>query len=972
MSRSTRSSVHLPGNIRDYCVDKETMAPVEEQTTPAGDGVDLQSVMSQLSGDPAKIAELLATMWVNQNKNQNTGGSGYYNRVDNCPTKGKYSSLEAWIQEVELWDESHVNTSNSASINAKKYLKFMDSVRTSEDSDELKKLVQVEFVENQAFNKKSDTIIQDMVKKIKEKLGNTDLEKCSEAWLKFIDIKQERDETSQAFVVRFEQAETHLSNVKIKIPNKALAIHLLNRTNLEPQSKENILTKTDLDDDEKIYTTLKKSIREMKSKLTQTVAKEDPVEKKVENKTFYGHRGRSGSRYNSRSDGHKNRSYSRGRNSRQSDNKGYSRDSESFNEKSYNKPWKGGKGDQDKRSRDSSRGNRYERRNSWKRSGDRSSSRHGERNQSHSYRDGSKFNKRRNSSSDKEVNMVHFSQYEFKDKVDNSEFRKFSCNVNDDIDKKIIEVVYSEGNLDVDPYKLVVDCGCPKTVTGKPWMDAFMESKGFGVIRRENENEYFKFGPSNSEVYKSNENYEIEVSIGTFKDKIKVSVVDADIPLLLGLDYQEKWGMIIDLGKKEITIRKSNEKLKINPNSKHWTLPIQDTELHTRARNLVFNVNCYEYGDLNLRKHITKVHKNLSHKSEDQMLKLYKMAGKDTKRIRATIKNVVSTCNICNRFRKTPARPKVALAKANTTNEVVSVDLKVLVNMKKNILYMCDEFSGFMAAKVINDKEPETVIKAFDKKWIKEGPGIPSKGIFADNGGEFKNPKMKEVSAKYGLSLSLTAGRSPWSNGKIEREHFTCDLIVEKLMEEDPKLKLDEAVSLAVYAKNLQINRTGFSPRQLMFGKQGVVPGISDGNPASMEAIVESDNFRSEFINRQKAEELFRKYDSNERIQKILAQRTYGYSDQKYQEGQMVLFKEEGKNRWSGPGKVTGMEGSKVRIIHAGYDRTVPSCRVMPFKDELEVIDNNSEYLDVKTDETAELNNSAKVNEETQKEKLLK
>ena len=168
--------------------------------------------------------------------------------------------------------------------------------------------------------------------------------------------------------------------------------------------------------------------------------------------------------------------------------------------------------------------------------------------------------------------MVHFSQYEFMDKVDNSEFGEFSCNVNDDIDKRIIEVVYSEGNLDVDPYKLVVDCGCPKTVTGKPWMDAFMESKGFGVIRREKENEYFKFGPSNSEVYKSNENYEIEVSIGTFKDKIKVSVVDADIPLLLGLDYQERWGMIIDLGKKEITIRKSNEKFKRNPNSKPFNL----------------------------------------------------------------------------------------------------------------------------------------------------------------------------------------------------------------------------------------------------------------------------------------------------------------------------------------------------------------------------------------------------------------
>ena len=37
-----------------------------------------------------------------------------------------------------------------------------------------------------------------------------------------------------------------------------------------------------------------------------------------------------------------------------------------------------------------------------------------------------------------------------------------------------------------------------------------------------------------------------------------------------------------------------------------------------------------------------------------------------------------------------------------------------------------------------------------------------------------------------------------------------------------------------------------------------------------------------------------------------------------------MLFKEEGIDRWSGPGKVTGMEGSKVRLVHSGYDRTVP------------------------------------------------
>ena len=273
------------------------------------------------------------------------------------------------------------------------------------------------------------------------------------------------------------------------------------------------------------------------------------------------------------------------------------------------------------------------------------------------------------------------------------------------------------------------------------------------------------------------------------------------------------------------------------------------------------------------------------------------------------------------------------MPKANTTNEVVSLDLKERRDYKKEILYMCDEFSGYMVGEVINNKHPETVIKAFNKRWVREGPGIPSKGVFADNGGEFKNPEMKEMAAKYGLSLRLTAAHSPWSNGKNERNHYTCDVIIDKLMEEDSKLTLEDAVSHAVDAKNMQITRKGFSPRQLMFGKQGVVPGITEGNPASMEPVVESDAFRREFVNRQKTEELFRKVDANERIQKVLAQQAHGYSDRKYFEGDLVLFKEDGKNRWSGPGQVTGMEGSKVRIVQAGYDRTVPACRVIPYKD---------------------------------------
>ena len=91
---------------------------------------------------------------------------------------------------------------------------------------------------------------------------------------------------------------------------------------------------------------------------------------------------------------------------------------------------------------------------------------------------------------------------------------------------------------------------------------------------------------------------------------------------------------------------------------------------------LVLNVEPCEYSDRDMRKHIVRTHKNLAHKSEGHMTRLFQMAGKADKRTRQIIKQVCDSCTICNQFRKTRPQPKVALAKANTSNEVVSLDLK--------------------------------------------------------------------------------------------------------------------------------------------------------------------------------------------------------------------------------------------------------------------------------------------------------
>ena len=250
-------------------------------------------------------------------------------------------------------------------------------------------------------------------------------------------------------------------------------------------------------------------------------------------------------------------------------------------------------------------------------------------------------------------------------------------------------------------------------------------------VRRRKENEKFKFRPSN--IYQSTENNEIENEVGKLKYPIRVSVVQADVPLLLGSDFQTKLGIVLDIANKTIHIQKSGETFKMGPGN-HWKLPIQSNKrLHTEAAHLVMYVDLESLSERKLKKHIDKTHRTLCHKSEKQMLKLFHMAGKDTTRIRNAIREVVECCAVCSKFKKTRPWPSGALAKANTPNEVVSLDLKDWRSESRHILYCCDEFSGYLVRKVIRNKKPDVVWKALDKKWILEGPGIPKNDILLWN-----------------------------------------------------------------------------------------------------------------------------------------------------------------------------------------------------------------------------------------------
>ena len=60
--------------------------------------------------------------------------------------------------------------------------------------------------------------------------------------------------------------------------------------------------------------------------------------------------------------------------------------------------------------------------------------------------------------------------------------------------------------------------------------------------------------------------------------------------------------------------------------------------------------------------------------------------------------------------------------------------------------------------------------------------------------------------------------------------HGLADVVVTSLREDDPKMTMQEAVNQAAFVRNSTINDTGYSPFQLVYGKNPRIPGTLELN----------------------------------------------------------------------------------------------------------------------------------------------
>ena len=139
---------------------------------------------------------------------------------------------------------------------------------------------------------------------------------------------------------------------------------------------------------------------------------------------------------------------------------------------------------------------------------------------------------------------------------------------------------------------------------------------------------------------------------------------------------------------------------------------------------------------------------------------------------------------------------------------------------QKYILHIIDLATRYSNAVLINSRHKEVVVENGIRMWVN------TFGV-TDNGGEFNNEKLCDMSENLNTEVLATAAESPWSTGICERHSALIGNMTDKIKDESD-VSTEVALAWTVNAKNSLHNVYGFSPSQLVFGRNLNLPSVLD------------------------------------------------------------------------------------------------------------------------------------------------
>ena len=496
-----------------------------------------------------------------------------------------------------------------------------------------------------------------------------------------------------------------------------------------------------------------------------------------------------------------------------------------------------------------------------------------------------------------------------------------------------------------------LDTCCTSSVCGEEWLkvylDAITPTMHKLVKGPTPSNKQFTFG--NQGTLNSSATYQIPIKVGGNLKMIEIDSIKSDIPLLISMNAMKELGMVLDLKNDQITI---NNKVipVIRTNAGHYSINLlDDDQIPVEQIFMINNSDDHEQVnlvDLNTAdeqtqiKLLDKIHKQFGHRPKLAFVQVLKSADQWQDKFSPMIDNIIKRCEGCIMRKRSPDKPAVAPPLANDFNQVVTMDLKIWdANKNQYILYMIDAFTRYTVATVINRKTPDQVINALFEKWIQYF-GIMNK-VMTDNGGEFTNAEMIEVANRVNLIHFTTGAESPWQNGLCEKNHAHTDNILQAVLKDHPQLSLKAALTWACTAKNSLTNIHGYSPFQLVFGRNIRLPNVLNDPPPTYEIKTKSKALAQNITAIHATRLAYMKAETCERLKKALKSkiRTFHHT---YEHGDYVYYKRDRQDTWEGPARVVFQDNKVILVRHGGFFYKVSANRLLPAQtDTVEKIQND-------------------------------
>ena len=477
-----------------------------------------------------------------------------------------------------------------------------------------------------------------------------------------------------------------------------------------------------------------------------------------------------------------------------------------------------------------------------------------------------------------------------------------------------------------------LDTCCTSTVAGEKWLKIYLEAipedyrsdlQGPMPSKRS-----FLFG--NEGIMPSINKYILPVNLGGKKTSVETDVIASDIPMLLSKEEMKKAHTVLNINEDKATIYGNEIQLKTTSAGHYIVDLLKDTSDTVFCMGEVNAVDIVNADEETKMKTLNKLHKQFGHRPKAAFVNILKAANAWSKDFSEKIDKIIDNCEGCIMRRRNPDRPAVALPMACDFNEKVAMDLKLYKG--KYILYLIDMFSRYTVAAVINRKRPSDVIDKIMEKWVAYH-GVMA-ALLSDNGGEFNGEEMRQVKSKLNVIELTTGAESPWQNGLCEKNHALTDNILEQMDEDFPELGLETKLAWACMAKNTLQNVYGYSSFQLVYGKNPKLPNIVSDPPPSWEINSMSEALEKHLKALHSARRAFTKSESCAKL-KLALKSKIRTVDRTYENGDIVYYKRDGEDRWLGPAKVVFQDGKIIFVRQGGYMYKVSANRLLPAGEEL-------------------------------------